>query len=104
MTCAGKRAPSPGRQACGVDQMHDDGHARRVRMAATESRAFAQVAAVIDALDAAPLPALPARHAALRRLLRGAACRALLKLCSGGLEARKAAARLQRQMRALAGA
>lgn len=82
--------------------MHDDGHAMRSRMAATEAQAFAQVAAVIDALEAAPLPALPPSYAALRRALRTAAGRALLKLCSGSLEARKAVARLQRQMRSLA--
>eukprot|EP00892_Ulva_mutabilis_P011206 jgi/Ulvmu1/8458/UM043_0038.1 len=96
-----KGAASPGQHAGSMDQMHDEGHAMRARMAATEARAFAQVAAVIDALEAAPLAALPAGPAPLRRKLRTAAGRALLKLCSGSLEARNSVARLQRQMRSL---
>ena len=81
--------------------MHDAGHAMRGRMAATEACAYADVAAAIDALDAMPPPGLPPALAPQRRLLRRAACRALLKLCSGGLEARKAVVQVQRQLRIL---
>lgn len=81
--------------------MHDAGHALRGRMAATEARAFAQVAAALDALEVTPPPELPTALAPQRRLLRRAACQALLKLCSGGLEARKAVVALQRQLRAV---